>query len=412
LNVSPNRPKPLDLNDKWRAGKLPPDSMVGARPLNDMAKALTPPDDGWDAWEPSDDDDPMGPPISKPVAVSQPVAKAEPKPEPGFGTVGPDVIFAPLPPVRYLVGALDICPGAPTMFAGYGFSGKTLAAQSMALSVTAGLPMWGQYAVGERGPVVHLDYEQGSHLTFSRYQRLARSLGIAPQDVQLSVAVMPSLYLDDSRSLDALTRTTEGHRLAIVDSLRACAPTVDENSSEVRRVLDMMTRVSEVNGCCFVVIHHASKPSKDSGRGARHNIRGSGALFDACGSVFVFGAEKGEPIKVSHEKARTSGRPVDEFELVVTDDDDEGRNPRVGLSVEATAPAPRAEKHDSVDQVCLEVLEAIEAEPGLSTNELKTRVRRKVTTVHAALDNLERTGRIEKIPGQRNRSNWRKTDHA
>ncbi len=176
-------------------------------------------------------------------------------------------------------------------------------------------------------------------------------------------------------------------------------------------MLDMMTRVSEVNGCCFVVIHHASKPSKDSGRGARHNIRGSGALFDACGSVFVFGAEKGEPIKVSHEKARTSGRPVDEFELVVTDDDDQGRNPRVGLSVEATAPAPRADKRDNVDQVCREVLAAVEAEPGLSTNEVRLRVPRKAQAVNGALDNLERLKRIEKLTGAGRRNSWRIVPH-
>jgi hypothetical protein len=49
-------------------------------------------------------------------------------------------IFAELPPIPYLLREFDICPGAPTLFAGLGFSAKTLLAHSLALAVACGAP--------------------------------------------------------------------------------------------------------------------------------------------------------------------------------------------------------------------------------------------------------------------------------
>src|SRR5690606_11381173 len=126
----------------------------------------------------------------------------------------------------------------------------------------------------------------------------------------------------------------EGFSLCIIDSLRAAAPSIDENSSDVRRVLDVLNRVSEKTGCTCLVIHHARKPSKDSSGGARMAIRGSGAIYDACSSVLVFDGQKGLPTTVSHEKARNSGILADDFDLVI-DDVEMGGEPRAGLLVAA-----------------------------------------------------------------------------
>ena len=160
-----------------------------------------------------------------------------------------DAIFAPLPPVPYVLGALDICPGAPALVAGYGYSGKTMALQSMALSVACGLPAWGAYAVAQ-GRVAHVDYEQGERLTRERYQRLARGLMVGPSDIgdRLRLTSAPNMFLDGTVAEDVLAHELDGCTLAIVDSLRAAAPTIEENSSDVRRTLDMLGRVSSKTG--------------------------------------------------------------------------------------------------------------------------------------------------------------------
>lgn len=282
-------------------------------------------------------------------------------------------IFKPLPPVNYLVAALDLCPGAPALAAGYGFAGKTMIAQALAVAIASGQPVFGCLS-GRRGRVVHLDYEQGERLTSERYQRLAAGLQLNPGDLDgnLSVATLPRFYLDQSGAESVLRETLEGADLCIIDSLRACAPTVDENSSEVRLVLDTLTRVSEATGCVCLVIHHSRKPQQNAQGGARMAIRGSGAIYDACSSVLVLEAEKGKPTRIFHEKARTSGRLAEDMILRIEDVEIPGE-PMPGLSVRVEA-APKyspPDALDNVEQLQAAVLEFVADNPGAT----KTRVR-------------------------------------
>ncbi|MBK8943133.1 MAG: AAA family ATPase [Polyangiaceae bacterium] len=191
--------------------------------------------------------------------------------KPDLALADVDALFAPLPPVPWLVQSLDMCPGAPTLFAGYGFSGKTIAAQSLALSVAAGGPVWGSVSLARRGRVIHVDYEQGLRLTAERYQRLARARDITADELRgrLAVAALPAMHLSAAGAIDAYSRACEGAALLIVDSLRACAPDLDENSSEVRRLLDALLAVSERTGVVPLVIHHARKPRDDDGGGSQ-----------------------------------------------------------------------------------------------------------------------------------------------
>ncbi len=242
-------------------------------------------------------------------------------------------IFAALPPIPWLAQGLDLTAGAPAMFAGYGYSRKTIAAQALALAVASGRRAWGEFSC-RRGRVLHLDYEQGERLSRERYQRLAVGLGIPYDDVEgyLDLVVLPALYLDSSAASDVLCREFEGYDLVIVDSFRASAPSADENASDVRRHLDVLTRASERTGAVPLVVHHARKPSKEHSGDGRMALRGSSAVFDACSSILVFTADKGEATLVQHEKARVSGVAGEDFYLDTVDVDRDG-NPRAGLAV-------------------------------------------------------------------------------
>ncbi|MBL9025991.1 MAG: AAA family ATPase [Myxococcales bacterium] len=317
-------------------------------------------------------------------------------------------LFAPLPPVSWLVQRLDMCPGAPVLFAGYGFSGKTVAAQSMAVTIAAGGRVWSDFTIGRRGRVVHVDYEQGFRLTAERYQRLARGAEIEPEELRgsLAVAPLPTLYLSSAEACDAYTRACEGAALLIVDSLRACAPDVDENSSEVRRLLDLLTRVSERTGVVPLVIHHARKPREDDGGGAKMAIRGSGAIFDACSSVLVFSAVKGEPTLVAHEKARTSGVTHEDFSLAVEDVPVYG-NPRAGLRVRSVGVAPpevrkAARERERQNEVHERIVAFVAANPGCSGHAVrgaKIDGAKSPNTVTDALHFLETEGRLSRRRG-------------
>ncbi len=240
--------------------------------------------------------------------------------------VGADAIFAPLPPVPWLCEGLRLAPGGVACLAGYGFSGKTVVAQSLALSVATGRDVFGTYRC-KRGRVLHLDYEQG-------HRRLARGMGVTLADIEdrLRVAVFPTTYLDSSHAPDIFARTLDGFDLVIVDSQRAAAPTVDENSSEVRRVIDLLGRAGDKTGTLPAFLHHARKPSEGQQGGAKAAIRGSSAIYDACASVFMLTADKGEPPRVSHEKDRFYGVLLADFGIRFVDVE-VGGDPRAGFRV-------------------------------------------------------------------------------
>lgn len=243
-------------------------------------------------------------------------------------------IFEELPPVPYLVEGLGVAPGAPVLVAGYGYSGKTLSIQSLGVSVASGRDLWDRYPV-RAGRVLHIDYEQGKRLTNERYQRICAAAHIEKDYLagRLETMILPSLTFDNDAASSTLSRLGDGRALVIIDSFRACAPSLDENSSEVRVVLDAATRASEKTGCVFLFIHHARKPPTE-GRtgGAKYSLRGSGAFFDAAGSVFVFVGEKGDPVTAEHEKCRTRGVTEDTFELEIADVDGP-KGPRNGVRV-------------------------------------------------------------------------------
>jgi AAA domain len=227
----------------------------------------------------------------------------------------------PLGPVPWLCESLRLAPGPVALFAGYGYSRKTLALQSLGLSVAMGAQAWGVFSCSS-GMFVHLDYEQGRRLTQERYQRLARGMGRELReldDKDMRVCIMPSVYLDHADVESKLMALCDGAKFVIVDSLRAAFPGADENSSDVRKYLDALSRVAERTGAVIAVIHHARKPDTNKGGSVTHAIRGSSALFDACQSIFVFEGEKGSPTRVHHMKERVRGLELESFGLTSED---------------------------------------------------------------------------------------------
>jgi hypothetical protein len=316
-------------------------------------------------------------------------------------------IFAPLSPVNYLVEALDICPGAPTMVAGYGFSMKTISWQSAAIGIATGRRVWNEFKA-RRGRVLHIDYEQGRPLTFRRYQRLAVGMGIDWRELegQLAVLSLPTVHFESITQSDALCRLVDGYDLVIFDSYRASCPAIEENSSEARVPLDLQLRASDRTGATFVTIHHCRKPTEGAPGGARMALRGSSAIYDALGSALIFEGTKGEPTRVLHEKARTSGVIAETFYLEVLDvavDED----PRAGLLVrtkaaEAVEPTATARFADT----CERVFEAIGKHQGVSVRVLREHVDGiRWNTIGAAVEQLAGIGRIVNL-GSKARPAW------
>lgn len=291
--------------------------------------------------------------------------------------VGVEKIFAELYPPRWVARGLHIGPGRPTLIAGYGASAKTLSAQAMALAKAAGRLIWNRFEC-EPGVVLHLDYEQGMYATAKRYQRLSIGHAITQAELgdRLRLAALPRLSLDDPKALDAMVAATRGVELVIIDALKGSTPTLDENDSSVRSVLDMLNRVSDETGAAFVMLHHAGKP-KDSRHGdsdARTLARGSSAIFDASGCVlnFVAGVTGSDPKRVEQVKmpAEAEGAPIESFQIVIEDVAVDDR-PTAGVRAVWSGAKPldqTVRASAAYDRDSTRLLAAVSAYPGASSN--------------------------------------------
>lgn len=210
--------------------------------------------------------------------------------------------------------------------AGYGSSRKTWLLQMVLLSVAAGRRC-------RAGRAMHLDWEQGRRVTFERYQRLAKAASVVLGDLgdnlayDMAPGVFHRLHEGTAASVEALCKLVDGYTLVGLDPLKALCGGIDENSSDARLPLDVMSQVSERTGCAFMVLDHAGKPQE--GRSRRHAIRGSSSKFDACQVVYVATAEKGEPTLVTCEKESVTGSFPKEFTFTVDDVEHRG-DPRWG----------------------------------------------------------------------------------
>lgn len=308
-----------------------------------------------------------------PIAATQQRTKRE---DP-FSWISAGEIFAPLPPTSWVVPDLQLCAGRPSMLVGYGYSGKTLAAQSLALAVATGRPVWGHFDVSRKMKVRHVDHEQGTRGTRLRYQRLARGMGIDGSELEdrLQVAVFPPVYLNEPGALEVYRNACEGIDLLIIDALRGATPGEDENDSKIRRCVDVLSQVSELTGTAVLLIHHAGKP-RESHNDSRTVSRGSSAIYDACGSVFVVVAAEGSngPKRVTHEKAAAEAESgsIEPFYLVIeevrTDRQETGSALRVvyrlAAEIQSAAPSP-------VQKIRNRILEHLHAYPGASKRALR-----------------------------------------
>lgn len=289
-----------------------------------------------------------------------------------------DTAAEPLAEPNWVVKDLQICPGRPTLIAGYGASGKTLIAQALLLAFASNHPIWNHYTAGGAGGRVvrHFDHEQGTYATLRRYQRLAKGLGVNLADLGTSfgVACFPDIGLDLPNARDAYAKACAGANLVLIDALRGAAPSEDENDSKIRRCIDHLGWVSEQIGCAFILIHHAGKTKGDD---KRTGPRGSSAIFDGCGSVFQISAEDLDAPKDIHQTkpaAEAETGIMAPFQVSIEDEIGSGLVVRHQTFTPQTANEVLAAKR-------AEILAYVDANPGASQLGVKSTVKGKGETV-------------------------------
>jgi hypothetical protein len=303
--------------------------------------------------------------------------------------------------MKWIVLGMQLGAGRPSMLLGYGGSGKTIAAQSLALSVATGRPVWGEFALSGGGRrVLHLDFDQGSHATRRRYQRLAIGLGIDPSELgeRLVVEAAPTVYLSSSGAVDAYAQAAEGFDLVIIDALRGATPGIDENDSKIRECIDVARHLSERTGAAVLLLHHTGK--KDLAEvNARTAGRGSSAIFDGCGTVFAMAGEPREAVRLIHTKAaaEAEGALMEDFYLVIADVP-QGDDPKAGVIVSHRSAGGVKPTTMPLDGMRVRVLDGVRVNPGVNGKQAVANAigtdGRSYGLVSAAVDSLLADGSI------------------
>lgn len=228
-----------------------------------------------------------------------------------------DEIWTPEPDAKLVIPALGIAPGPPHLITGSWYTGKTLVLATMGLSVASGKSLFGVWQT-RRGRWIHFDHEMGRRHLKRYIQRLARGMGLEPDDLRdmMSLRVLPRLNLCTANAIDYYCEILKDYAFATFDPLRAAAPGRDENKSEFREYLDILGHVSDRTNCAVAVLHHGGKPTDGAER--RNTGRGSSAIDDAVQTKFVLTTkEKGAPMLVTHEKTRELTQLLQDFYLSV-----------------------------------------------------------------------------------------------
>ena len=260
-----------------------------------------------------------------------------------------DEFFKPPPEQKFAIPYLGIGPGPVFGIVGQWYTGKTLATLSMGLAYVFGKLLWGQFPVPQ-GTWDHLDHEQGALATKERVRRLARGMGItdaglrdAIESGRMRLSIYPEVNLTTEAALTHYRKFMEGRDLVTADSLRPMIGNVDENSSQVRSLINVLSRASDAEACASVLLHHAGKTPLEGKKSRKEIPRGSSGIIDEFQGYIVMTKNKEDALaKVSHEKDRALGMTVQDFGLRIedvcephdeNDVDAPSANPKWGLKV-------------------------------------------------------------------------------
>lgn len=238
-----------------------------------------------------------------------------------------DDINAELPPKIFLVRHLgfEAGGGAPHAIIAYGYSGKSMLAQSLALSMAVGGLVWGAFQAS-MSRVVYVDMEQGENLSRERFQRLARGMNAPDELLRRNLQLVTRkqsllLQLDPRKYLAEWEELMTGADVLILDSLAAVTHGIDENSNAIRPPLDMLATLSEKTRCRAIFIHHAGKSEQDD---KRKTGRGHSSIFDASHSQLVLKKDEDATAgTLSIGKSRSDGRDGEvKYDIADTPDGD------------------------------------------------------------------------------------------
>jgi hypothetical protein len=272
---------------------------------------------------------------------------------------------------------------------------KTWLGLDLALSVATGTACLGRYAAPEPGPVLIYLAEDALPVVRERVAGMARHRGLELAGVDVHVITAPVLRLDREPDRARLRETARQlrPRLVLLDPLVRLHGIDENDAGEVAELLAYFRALQRQLALSVVLVHHTRKNAAP-GAAAGCGLRGSSDIHAFGDSNLYLRRTKDHLVLQSEHRAAPAAAPV-HLELVATD-------------AETTHLEIVAASHEGCRRGLQEqVLDLLGGGQVLSRARLRAALAVQNERLGAALESLERAGRLCRTPG-----GWQRRDRA
>jgi hypothetical protein len=299
-------------------------------------------------------------------------------------------------PAKYIIPEL-LPAGAMMLVHGEPRARKSLAAFELALSAATGTTPFGlsRLELVERVPAIYVMEEDGRELTRTRLQAIVRTrCGDTPPDDTLHVAVRRGVNLDDPVWVERLILDIQrlDVKLLVLDAARRVSAKTDEGPAKVRELISVLRAIVTITGVAIIIVHHDTKPPQTGQDQRRRSQRASGGdWFAACECpVHVERIGKNESLVFPEDYKHTADPVPFTFTLKV-----EGKLVTSLIGADMTKDdAERAGVHGKV-------LDWLAANGPATKTSMKKAGLGRWETIEAALEVLQKSGRVDSGPGRK-----------
>lgn len=194
-----------------------------------------------------------------------------------------------LPPLTWLVHGILPQQSLSMLYAPPGY-GKSFVALDLAHSIGLGNSWFANDT--NQGTCVYVNAGEG---TFGLKQRIHAWRQYNLTEIENVVYGLDPVYLHKPDSVRGFTREIAPLEpsLVVLDTLARCAVGADENSAEgIGPVLQGCDRIREETGAAVLVVHHATKPDRETGWYTYRGFTGIEAHMD---TVMALRRDEGKP---------------------------------------------------------------------------------------------------------------------
>jgi hypothetical protein len=306
-----------------------------------------------------------------------------------------DILARPAPPVPWAVEGI-LAERDIAIISGAGGIGKSWLALAIALTLAAGVDLFGRFRVTRPYRVAILDLESSPWEVDQRLHRLAAGMGLGPEQLRGRVRIIRQrLRLDVSEDVRRLSASlkTWGSKFLLVDSLRRAFAGDENSSSDVSDLfVSALDPLRSDLSCGVILTDHTRKATGERDLdSADVALRGSTDKRNLCDAHF--GIERREErLAFLPTKTRHSRQP----EPILLE--------IAGLSEGAAEDGPVAVRYvGALDRASDRVQDAVVARleeagaAGMLRGEIIGRVSSSKRAVAAALAELKRRRRVTSV---------------